>query len=130
MEFTVKSEKRDEVIDITERVKELLKGSLERGKACLIFVQHTTCSVLINESCDKGVCEDILASLRSMFPRGVWQHDAGGGDNGDSHLKANILGNSVMIPIENGELQLGTWQKIAFVEFDGPRDRKVIVKII
>lgn len=129
MEFTVKTTRREEIIDITEQVREMLKGSLERGKAVLIYVFHTTCSIIINENCDKGVCEDILAFLRQQVPKGVWQHD-NIDSNGDAHVKAVIIGSSKIIPLENNELMLGQWQRIALAEFDGPRERKVIVRII
>jgi len=129
MEFTIKTEKREEIINITEKVKELLKGSLERGKAVLIYVPHATCSIIINENCDDKVCVDILQALRNIAPKGVWQHD-NIDDNGDAHVKAAIIGSSQLIPLENNELVLGTWQSIALAEFDGPRERKVIVKII
>lgn len=129
MEIIIKTEKREQIIDITEKVKEALKKSLERGKAALIYVPHATCSIIINENCDKNVCEDILAALRQQFPKGVWQHD-NIDSNGDAHIKATIIGSSKLIPLENNELMLGNWQSIALAEFDGPRERKVIVKII
>jgi secondary thiamine-phosphate synthase enzyme len=129
MEFTVKSEKREEIIDITEKVKEILKNSLERGKAVLVYVPHATCGIIINENQDKNVSEDILAALRQHFPKGVWQHD-NIDSNGDAHVKASIIGPSKIIPLENNELQLGTWQTIVLAEFDGPRERRVIMKIL
>jgi len=129
MELLIKTEKREEIIDITSKVKELLKGSLERGKAVLIYVPHATCSILINENCDDKVCLDILQFLRNIAPKGVWQHD-NVDDNGDAHVKASIIGASQIIPLENNELVLGQWQSITLAEFDGPRERKVIVKII
>lgn len=129
MELIIKSEKREEIINITAQVKELLKSSLERGKAVLVYTPHATCSIIVNENCDDKVCVDILSFLRQQVPKGVWQHD-NIDDNGDAHIKASIIGSSQLIPLENNELMLGQWQSIALAEFDGPRERKVIVKII
>jgi secondary thiamine-phosphate synthase enzyme len=129
MEILIKTTRRDEIVDITNKVKETLKNSLERGKACLIFVPHATCGIIINENTDKAVCEDILTYLRQQIPKGVWQHD-NIDSNGDSHVKASIIGPGKVIPLENNELVLGKWQAIALAEFDGPRDRRVIIKII
>lgn len=125
----VKTSKREEIINITEKVRELIKGSLERGKAVLIYSPHATCSIIVNETCDDKVCVDILQALRNLIPKGVWQHD-NLDDNGDAHVKSSIVGGSQLIPLENNELTLGTWQSISLIEFDGPRERKIIVKII
>lgn len=129
MEFTIKTEKREEIIDITEQVQKVLKDSLERGQAVLIYAPHTTCGIIIQENKDKNVCEDILSALRQHFPKGVWQHD-NVESNGDAHVKSTIIGSSKLVPLENNELMLGQWQEIALAEFDGPRERRVIVKII
>ncbi len=130
MQFTIKTSKREEIIDITEKVKEIVdKASDEDSKACLVYVPHATCSIIVNENCDKNVCEDILEFLRKQVPKGIWKHDKSDG-NADSHIKASIIGPSQIIPIQNGFLQLGKWQGIALAEFDGPKEREVIVKII
>jgi len=129
MEFNIKTERREEIINITEKVRELIKNSLERGQAVLVYVPHSTCGIIINENKDKAVCEDILTFLRQQIPKGVWQHD-NIDSNGDAHVKSSIVGPSKVIPLENNDLMLGTWQEIALIEFDGPRERKVIVKIL
>jgi len=130
MEFTIKSTKREEIVDITHEIEKIVdKETNEKSKACLVYVPHASCAVLVNENYDKAVCEDILAFLKKQIPSGIWKHDAVD-NNADAHIKASIIGPSQMIPIEQGKLQLGKWQNIALAEFDGPRERKVIVKIL
>jgi secondary thiamine-phosphate synthase enzyme len=82
--------------------------------------------VTINENCDDRVCEDFLEALRKIAPRGQWKHDSCDG-NGDSHIKSAIVGASITIPVQNNRLLLGKWQGIMFCEFDGPKERTVIV---
>ena len=132
-EFKIKTKKREEILDITDRIRgivENLDGDIKRkAKAGLVYVPHTTCSVIINENYDKAVCSDILEFLRKSIPKGIWKHD-GVDNNGDSHVKSAILGVSQIIPLDKGKLVLGTWQNISLAEFDGPRERKVIVEIL
>lgn len=130
MEFTVKSSKREEIIDITNQIQEIVfKASDEDSKACLVYVPHATCAMIVNENYDKAVCEDILDFLRKQIPVGKWKHDKAD-SNADAHIKAAIIGPSQIIPIENGKLMLGRWQNIGLAEFDGPKERKIIVKIL
>ncbi|MDP3027289.1 MAG: secondary thiamine-phosphate synthase enzyme YjbQ [Nanoarchaeota archaeon] len=130
MEFTIKSTKREEIVDITKEVEKIVdRASDADSKACLVYALHSTCAVLVNENYDKAVCEDILTYLKKQSPSGIWKHDAVA-NNGDAHIKASIIGPSQLIPIQEGKLQLGKWQNIALAEFDGPRERKIIVKII
>lgn len=125
MEITVKTAKRVEIIDITDEVKKCIEG----GDLAVVYTPHTTTSVVINEG-ESGLLEDILEFMEKLVPFGKgYKHDRID-SNADAHLKATILGNSAVIPIENGRLALGTWQKILFVEFDGPRTRRVVVKTI
>ncbi len=119
--------KREEIKNITEEVKSMIKG--KKGNACFVYTPHATCSVIINENYDEAVCEDILIFLKSQIPQGKWLHDKTD-DNADSHIKAAIIGPGQLIPLEAGKLQLGTWQGIGLAEFDGPRERKVIIKLI
>jgi secondary thiamine-phosphate synthase enzyme len=137
MEITISSRKREEIIDITQEVKKAVKELCEKDKgrvcnkdvgACLVYVPHATCAIIVNENYDEAVCRDILAYLKKQIPEGVWEHDKID-SNADSHIKATLLGPGQMIPIEKGELQLGTWQGIALAEFDGPRERRIIVKV-
>ena len=127
MQFSVKTNKREEIIDITSRVKELIKN--KKGKACLVYVPHATCSIIVNENYDESVCEDILHYLRENIPQGKWKHDKID-NNADSHIKATLLGPSELIPVSDGKLQLGQWQGIGLVELDGPRERKIIVQLL
>lgn len=130
MEFAIKTSKREEIVDVTEEVERIVdRASDEDSKACLIYVPHATCAIIINENYDGAVCDDILAFLKKQIPSGIWKHDAVD-DNADAHIKASIIGPSQIVPIHEGKLQLGKWQGIALAEFDGPRERKIIVKII
>lgn len=130
MEFTVKTNKREEIVDITKEVEKIVdRASDEDSKACLVYVGHATCAVIINENYDENICEDILDFLRKLIPQGKWKHD-NIDNNADAHIKASIIGPSQIIPVENGKLELGRWQGIALAEFDGPRERKIIVKIL
>lgn len=133
MEFSIKTSKREEILDITEKVREIVKKSSEGNenykKVCLVYVPHATCGIIVNENYDPSVREDIIDALREMFPKGKWKHDKID-DNGDAHLKASLVGPSQIIPIKRGNLQLGTWQSIGLAEFDGPKKRKVIVNVL
>ena len=130
MEFTIKTNKREEIVDITKEMEKIVEQEAnKKSKACLIYVPHATCAIIINENYDKAVCEDILNFLKKQIPKGIWKHDAID-NNADAHIKASIIGPSQIIPIENKKLQLGKWQDIGLAEFDGPRERKVIVKIM
>jgi secondary thiamine-phosphate synthase enzyme len=128
MEFTIKSTKREEILDITQQVEEIVEKSKD-GKICLVYVPHATCAIIVNENYDEAVCRDIIKWLKKQVPEGIWEHDKID-NNADSHIKASIIGPGQVIPIEQGKLQLGRWQNIALAEFDGPKDRKVVVKIV
>ena len=130
MEFTIKTSKREEIVDITKEVERIVdRASDADSKACLVYALHSTCAIIVNENYDKAVCQDILAFLKKQIPSGIWKHDAID-NNADAHIKASIIGPSQLIPIQEGKLQLGKWQGIALAEFDGPRERKIIVKMI
>jgi secondary thiamine-phosphate synthase enzyme len=124
--ISVKTSSRIDMVDITGSVqKELSKAGVDDG-FCVVYVPHTTAGVTINEGADPAVCHDIITKLNEMVPPNAgYRHMEG---NSDSHIKASIMGSSVTVMIENGRLVLGTWQKIFFCEFDGPRSRKVYVK--
>ena len=126
--ISVKTRSRIDMVDITASVqKELSKASVGDG-FCVVYVPHTTAGVTINEGADPAVCHDIITKLNEMVPPNAgYRHMEG---NSDSHIKASIMGSSVTVMIENNRLVLGTWQKIFFCEFDGPRSRKVYVKTI
>jgi secondary thiamine-phosphate synthase enzyme len=117
-----------EVVDLTSRVAAVVaRAGLAEG-LCTVFVRHATAAIVINENADAGFRRDIVAALDKLFPEGVWEHDKVD-DNGAAHLKAAFLGPSESIPVQGGRLLLGTWQGIALVECDGPREREVVVDL-
>lgn len=117
-----------QVIDITEEVAELVKD-VNDGVA-VIFIPHATCGIIINENYDPKVSKDIITALNQIIPlRNDWKHDQVDG-NAAAHIKSAIIGPSETIIIKDGKMQLGTWQQIALIDFDGPKKRKVFVKII
>ena len=127
MILTVKSSSRTEFIDITSRVQDMVGSAGIGSGLCLLYVPHTTAAVTVNESADPSVKDDILMILNKIVPwEAGYSHLEG---NSPAHVKATIVGPSELIPIENDRLVLGTWQGIFFCEFDGPRTRKINVKI-
>ena len=125
--MTVKTSSRTEMKDITDLVqKEISKTGINDG-ICTVYIPHTTAGITINEGADPAVCDDILNKLDQLVPRDAgYRHTEG---NADSHIKASLMGSSVSVLVEKGRLLLGTWQKIFFCDFDGPRTRKVYVKM-
>jgi len=123
----VQTQAREELIDITSKVKkEVASTGIEKG-ICLVFVPHTTAGVTINEHADPDVGADILMAMRKLVPDSLpYQHGEG---NSPGHIKASLVGSSVNILIEDGQPVLGTWQGIFFCEFDGPRRRKVFLNL-
>ena len=128
MDLKLRTKKREEIIDITSQVEKAVKKSGIKEGLCLLYVPHATAAITINENYDPAVCSDFLEALRKIAPKGIWKHDKVD-NNGDSHIKAAIIGPSEVIPIKKSKLQLGTWQGIMFCEFDGPRERKIIIEI-
>lgn len=126
--FPVKTSTQTEFIDVTHSVQEAVKkAGLEDG-ICIIFVPHTTAAVTINENADPSVIQDILMELNKIVPfKDQYRHREG---NSPAHIKASLLGCSQTVFVESGKLVLGTWQGIFFCEFDGPRNRKVHIKVI
>ncbi|MBW3011225.1 secondary thiamine-phosphate synthase enzyme YjbQ [Candidatus Woesearchaeota archaeon] len=127
--ITVSSNKKQELIDITSDVKRVVDTHNIREGVCCIYTGHATGAIMINENHDPAVCDDILNCLEKLIPSGKWKHDQVD-NNAAAHIKASIIGPSQIIPIKNGELMLGTWQAIMFADLDGPRQRKVIIKVI
>ena len=127
-EFSVRTSRREELIPITDQVYEALKASEVTSGYCTVFVPHTTAGVTINENADPSVARDLQAILRKLAPQDDgYQHLEG---NSDAHFKASLMGSSVTIIVEEGLLQLGTWQGIFFCEFDGPRNRQCWVQTL
>jgi secondary thiamine-phosphate synthase enzyme len=125
----VRSSKREEMIDITREVEKVLADSGSADGVVVVFTQHTTTGLTINENADPDVQRDMLHALRTLIP----QHGMGfrhGEENSDAHIKTTLVGTSVTIPFTDGKMQLGRWQGIYLCEFDGARERKVVVKII
>ena len=129
-EFTISTNKKQELIDITSKINSIVKDSKIKNGLCNVFTAHATAAIIINENYDPNICLDLLDSLNKLIPSGIWRHDKVDG-NADSHIKSAILGPQETIPIKNSELQLGRWQSLMFCELDGPRnDRKIIVTIL
>ena len=123
----VKTNKRIEMVDITSSVQEQIENAGLVDGICMVFIPHTTAGVTINEGADPDVCIDIIRKLNELAPPDEgYRHREG---NSDSHIKTSLVGGSVSVIVEKGHLLLGTWQKIFLCEFDGPRSRKVYVKI-
>jgi len=127
-EIKVVTRKRNEMIDITSDVQQVVNKENIQNGIVTIYVPHTTAGVTINEGADPSVQRDIVETLKLMVPESDDYHHMEG--NSDAHIKASILGSSVNVIVENNRLVLGTWQHIFFYEGDGPRTRRVYVKII
>ena len=128
MILSVKTQERTELIDITSDINQLIQKSGTDQGLCMVYVPHTTAAVTINESADPSVKSDILMILNQIIPwEANYRHMEG---NSPAHIKSTLVGSSELIAIENRRLILGTWQGIFFCEFDGPRTRKVDVRII
>ena len=126
--FELSTRRRSELVDITDKVLETIKKSKVQSGMAIIYVPHTTAAITINENYDPSVTEDINATLNRLIPHRLdYAHTEG---NADAHIKASIIGSSRTIFFENSEILFGTWQGIFFCEFDGPRRRKVFVKIL
>jgi secondary thiamine-phosphate synthase enzyme len=126
--FQVRTSTQTEFIDITLSVQEAVKKTGVEDGICIIFIPHTTAAVTINENADPSVVQDIVMELNKMVPFKDQYHHMEG--NSPAHIKTSLVGCSQIVFIESGKLVLGTWQGIFFCEFDGPRNRKVYVKMI
>ena len=127
-EISVKTSGRSELIDITAQVSAFVKESNLRDGFVVIFVPHTTAGVTINENADPSVKADILMELDRVIPQNDnYAHLVG---NSAAHIKSSLMGPSLTVIVENGDLVLGTWQGIFFCEFDGPRRRKCLMKAV
>ncbi len=127
-ELTLRTGNRTELLDITDSLAKVVRDSKVRSGLLTVFVPHTTAAVTINENADPSVQQDILQELNRLIPlQGPYRHTEG---NSAAHVKSSLVNPSQMIFIEDGKLALGTWQGVYFCEFDGPRTRKIWVKII
>lgn len=127
--LNVSSSAREEMIEITTHVQKAIDDSGGGDGICILFTQHTTCGLTINENADPDVKNDMLGFLHRLIPQ-YDSHFKHFEHNSDAHIKSSLVGSSVTIPFENGKLALGRWQGVYLCEFDGPRERKVLVKII
>ena len=124
----ISTRSRTELVDITEEVRKVIKKSGVNSGTCIIYVPHTTAAVTINENYDPSVCEDIVTNLNRLVPHSAhYAHTEG---NADAHIKAAIVGSSRTVFFEDDKILFGTWQGIFFCEFDGPRRRKILVKVL
>ena len=128
--FEIQTGRREELVDITQRVDEIVGLSQVRHGLVNIYAQGATAAIMIQENWDDSVQMDVVNFLRKTIPQGVWLHDQQDG-NADSHLKAGLVGPSETIPITEGNLGLSRWQNIFFCEFDGPRtSRKIVCTVL
>jgi secondary thiamine-phosphate synthase enzyme len=127
-QLRVQTKSRTELVDITQGVQRLVAESGVRSGVCYVYVPHTTAAVTINENSDPNVGRDILKELNKVIPfDDDYGHTEG---NSAAHIKSSIIGVSKAVMVEEGRLGLGTWQALFFCEFDGPRERRVMVKVM
>lgn len=127
-EISVSTSRRNEFVDITDRIGSVVSESGVKDGYILLYVPHTTAAVTINENYDPSVKSDIIDKLSELVPPGAgYAHTEG---NADSHIKSTIVGVTEYIPVVEGRIQLGRWQGIFFCEFDGPRSRRLLIEII
>jgi secondary thiamine-phosphate synthase enzyme len=127
-EISLKTERKTQLLDITEEVQSAL-GAMNGASAALVYVPHTTAGVTINEQADPLVARDLENALQKIVDDGWdWKHvEDPDGPNAPSHVRSSLTSTQILVPLQDGKLALGRWQGIFFCEFDGPRDRKVIV---
>jgi secondary thiamine-phosphate synthase enzyme len=124
----INSHQREEMVEITDEVEAILRESEIKEGICVLFTQHTTCGLTINENADPDVKHDMLLFLKNLIPQYYpgfkhFEH------NSDAHIKSSLVGSSVTVPFSNGKLLLGRWQGIYLCEFDGARERRVVMMI-
>jgi len=125
--ITVPTRSKTELVDITPEIEKIVEASGVKEGICWVFIPHTTAGITINEGADPSVKRDILSQLDKLIPLAEsYQHLEG---NAPAHIKASMVGSSQTLIIENGKLLLGTWQSVYLCEFDGPRHRKIIIKV-
>ncbi|HEX5800646.1 MAG TPA: secondary thiamine-phosphate synthase enzyme YjbQ [Gaiellaceae bacterium] len=125
--FTVRTERRSQLVDITGRVREAT-GELGDAAAVLVYVPHTTAGVTVNEHADPAVARDFVSALERIVSEDwPWEHIEEGEENAPTHIRAAFMGSDALVPVQDGRLALGTWQGIFLCEFDGPRERSVYV---
>lgn len=126
--LSTRSQRREHAIDVTDRVREVVRKSRVRSGVCTVFAQHTTAGICVNENADPDVVTDLYAAFRRAVPDDAAYRHAEG--NSPAHVRSVISGAAATIPIVDGDLALGTWQGIYFVDFDGPRERHFVVSLV
>lgn len=126
--INVKSSKREEMLDLTAETQKWVGESGMTQGICILFTQHTTCGLTINENADPDVKSDMLGFLERLIPQ-YEPHFRHFEHNSDAHIKSSLIGSNVTVPFSNGKLMLGRWQGIYLCEFDGPRGRKIILNL-
>jgi secondary thiamine-phosphate synthase enzyme len=127
-EINIRTNSHVEMIDITASVQAVVSEKNVQSGCCIVFTPHTTAAVTINENADPDVPRDIIAALEKAVPQNIhYRHSEG---NSPAHVKSSLVGASETVLIENGRLVLGTWQSLFFCEFDGPRTRRVVIKVV
>ncbi|NQU98152.1 YjbQ family protein [Candidatus Woesearchaeota archaeon] len=130
MEFKISSTKKQELTDITEEINEIVKNSEVKNGLCNVYVTHATAGIIINENYDPNICTDFLKAINKSIPEhNNYLHDKID-NNAGAHIKSAIIGPSETIPIKDFSLKLGTWQSVMVADFDGPKQRTVVVTII
>jgi secondary thiamine-phosphate synthase enzyme len=126
--LSVKTDRRTQLVDVTAQVQKAVAASGVARGVCYLYVPHTTAAITINECADPDVARDVEGALDRLIPKtGPFRHSEG---NSDSHVKAVLVGTSQMVLVEDGKLALGRWQGVFFCEFDGPRERRLQVKVV
>lgn len=126
--ITVRTQEREQLVDFTDRVRAAVREAGIASGVIHLWSLHTTCAITVNEGADPAVRRDIVVNLRRLFPRdGDYRHAEG---NSDAHLKTAAVGPGETLLIEDGDLVLGTWQKVFLAEWDGPRERTVAFKVV
>ena len=127
-QFSVNTRSLTEFVNVTSQVQNELQRTEVKNGVCTVYVPHTTAGITINEGADPNVAKDILMEINKIVPmQDGYTHSEG---NSAAHIKTSLFGSSVQIPVEEGRLTLGTWQSIFLCEFDGPRNRRVIVQVV
>ena len=126
--ITVKTDRRTQLLDVTAQVQKAVSTAKVSRGVCYLYVPHTTAAITVNECADPDVARDVEGALDRLVPAtGPYLHSEG---NSDSHVKSVLVRASQVVLIENGKLALGRWQGIFFCEFDGPRERRLVVKVV
>jgi secondary thiamine-phosphate synthase enzyme len=127
IELSLSTGRREEMLDVTDRVRASVAQAGVNEGHCLVYTPHTTCAVTVNEGHDAAVQHDFLEHMRDLVPQlGSWRHAEG---NSDAHVKAMLVGSSALVPVSAGEVRLGRWQAIFLCEFDGPRRRSLWLSV-